>query len=291
MAPLLARGARGVGVSEPSGMRRASSAAAAASPSGCTTAPAVAPKAMRGPLTWPPLAPLATARTVRARAGAASSAGVSGAPGRPCTGIPRAAQMRTPAASTSALVSSAAARDRPMKRWLRSVTWPFGAIWTFSARRSPWATPALCRSSSPVSTHQPVAAATAGGSAPVMQDDVEVSGVPQATGTGLQVVEILAGTGPEARSGQEVSVHYTGWLTNGTKFDSSRDRGEPFSFGLGRGQVIRGWDEGVAGMKVGGRRRLVIPPELGYGSRGAGSLIPPGATLLFNVELLEVRPG
>ena len=147
-------------------MRRASSAAAAASPSGCTTAPAVAPNAMRAPLTLPPLAPLATARTVRARAGAASSAGVSGAPGRPCTGIPRAAQMRTPAASTSALVSSAAARDRPMKRWLRSVTWPFGAIWTFSARRSPWATPALCRSSSPVSTHQPVAAATAGGSGP-----------------------------------------------------------------------------------------------------------------------------
>ena len=124
-----------------------------------------------------------------------------------------------------------------------------------------------------------------------MHDDFQVSGVPQATGSGLQVVDILAGTGPEAASGQEVTVHYTGWLTNGTKFDSSRDRGEPFTFGLGRGQVIRGWDEGVAGMKVGGRRRLVIPPDLGYGSRGAGRVIPPGATLLFNVELLEVRPG
>jgi FKBP-type peptidyl-prolyl cis-trans isomerase len=122
-----------------------------------------------------------------------------------------------------------------------------------------------------------------------MQDDFQVNGTPQETGSGLQIVEILDGTGPEARSGQEVTVHYTGWLTNGTKFDSSRDRGEPFTFGLGRGQVIRGWDEGVAGMKVGGRRRLVIPPDLGYGSRGAGAVIPAGATLLFNVELLGVR--
>jgi FKBP-type peptidyl-prolyl cis-trans isomerase len=122
-----------------------------------------------------------------------------------------------------------------------------------------------------------------------MQDDFQVSGTPQPTGSGLQIVEIEAGTGPEARSGQEVTVHYTGWLTNGTKFDSSRARGDPFKFSLGRGQVIRGWDEGVAGMKVGGRRRLVIPPDLGYGSRGAGGAIPGGATLLFNVELLGVR--
>jgi len=122
-----------------------------------------------------------------------------------------------------------------------------------------------------------------------MQDDFQVSGTPQPTGSGLQIVEIEAGTGPEARSGQEVTVHYTGWLTNGTKFDSSRDRGDPFKFSLGRGQVIGGWDEGVAGMKVGGRRRLVIPPDLGYGSRGAGGAIPGGATLLFNVELLGVR--
>jgi FKBP-type peptidyl-prolyl cis-trans isomerase len=121
-----------------------------------------------------------------------------------------------------------------------------------------------------------------------MQEDFQVNGTPQPTGSGLQIVEIEAGTGPEARTGQEVTVHYTGWLTNGTKFDSSRDRGEPFKFGLGRGQVIRGWDEGVAGMKVGGRRRLVIPPELGYGARGAGGAIPGGATLLFNVELLGV---
>jgi FKBP-type peptidyl-prolyl cis-trans isomerase len=122
-----------------------------------------------------------------------------------------------------------------------------------------------------------------------MQDDFQVSGTPTATASGLQVIEIETGTGDEASTGQQVTVHYTGWLTNGTKFDSSRDRGDPFQFGLGKGQVIRGWDEGVAGMKVGGRRRLVIPPELGYGQRGAGGAIPPGATLLFNVELLGVR--
>jgi len=121
-----------------------------------------------------------------------------------------------------------------------------------------------------------------------MQDDFEISGTPTPTASGLQVIEIEPGTGEEARTGQEVTVHYTGWLTDGSKFDSSRDRGDPFKFGLGRGQVIRGWDEGVAGMKVGGRRRLVIPPELGYGQRGAGGAIPPGATLLFNVELLGV---
>jgi FKBP-type peptidyl-prolyl cis-trans isomerase len=122
-----------------------------------------------------------------------------------------------------------------------------------------------------------------------MQDDFQVSGTPTAAASGLQIIEIQPGSGDEARSGQQVTVHYTGWLTDGTKFDSSRDRGDPFQFGLGKGQVIRGWDEGVAGMKVGGRRRLVIPPELGYGQRGAGGAIPPGATLLFNVELLGVR--
>jgi FKBP-type peptidyl-prolyl cis-trans isomerase len=122
-----------------------------------------------------------------------------------------------------------------------------------------------------------------------MQDDFRIDGTPTPTASGLQIIEIQPGTGDEARAGQEVTVHYTGWLTDGRKFDSSRDRGDPFKFGLGKGQVIRGWDEGVAGMKVGGKRRLVIPPELGYGQRGAGGAIPPGATLLFNVELLGVR--
>jgi FKBP-type peptidyl-prolyl cis-trans isomerase len=109
------------------------------------------------------------------------------------------------------------------------------------------------------------------------------------TPSGLTIEDLILGTGDAAKSGQRVSVHYTGWTTDGKKFDSSKDRGQPFSFGLGRGEVIRGWDEGVAGMKVGGKRKLTIPPDLGYGSRGAGNVIPPNATLLFEVELLAVR--
>jgi FKBP-type peptidyl-prolyl cis-trans isomerase FkpA len=108
------------------------------------------------------------------------------------------------------------------------------------------------------------------------------------TDSGLKYEDLAEGDGPAAAAGQKVSVHYTGWLTDGRKFDSSLDRNEPFSFPLGRGMVIRGWDEGVAGMKVGGRRRLTIPPQLGYGSRGAGGVIPPNATLVFEVELLGI---
>jgi FKBP-type peptidyl-prolyl cis-trans isomerase FkpA len=106
---------------------------------------------------------------------------------------------------------------------------------------------------------------------------------------GLHYWDIKEGTGKEAKSGSNVSVHYTGWLTNGRKFDSSVDRGQPFKFELGAGQVIKGWDEGVKGMKVGGKRQLRIPPEMGYGSRGAGTVIPPNATLIFDVELLNVQ--
>jgi peptidylprolyl isomerase len=108
--------------------------------------------------------------------------------------------------------------------------------------------------------------------------------------SGLKFKDEVVGTGPEPKTGQQVTVHYTGWLDQngqqGKKFDSSRDRGQPFSFKIGAGQVIRGWDEGVASMKAGGRRTLVIPPELGYGARGAGGVIPPGATLIFDVELI-----
>jgi FKBP-type peptidyl-prolyl cis-trans isomerase FkpA len=108
------------------------------------------------------------------------------------------------------------------------------------------------------------------------------------TASGLKIEEMTEGTGAEARSGSDVTVHYTGWLTDGRKFDSSHDRRDPFSFALGRGNVIAGWDEGVAGMKVGGKRKLTIPPNLGYGARGAGGVIPPNATLVFEVELLAV---
>jgi FKBP-type peptidyl-prolyl cis-trans isomerase FkpA len=112
------------------------------------------------------------------------------------------------------------------------------------------------------------------------------------TPSGLQYEDELIGGGPEATAGKDVRVHYTGWLfengVQGAKFDSSRDRGDPFAFSLGAGMVIKGWDEGVQGMKVGGKRTLVIPAQLGYGARGAGGVIPPNATLKFDVELLAV---
>jgi len=108
------------------------------------------------------------------------------------------------------------------------------------------------------------------------------------TASGLIYEDLDPGAGAEAQRGQRVTVHYTGWLTSGAKFDSSKDRNDPFEFNLGRGEVIAGWDEGVTGMKVGGRRKLTIPAQLGYGARGAGGVIPPNATLVFEVELLAV---
>ncbi len=130
---------------------------------------------------------------------------------------------------------------------------------------------------------------------------VAVAGASQAPGTGgkvdekvitttsgLKYVDMVVGTGDEAKKGQTVRVHYTGWLKDGLKFDSSVDRGKPFEFELGAGRVIKGWDEGVAGMKVGGKRKLIIPAQLGYGDRGAGGVIPPGAELTFEVELLGI---
>jgi FKBP-type peptidyl-prolyl cis-trans isomerase FkpA len=108
------------------------------------------------------------------------------------------------------------------------------------------------------------------------------------TASGLIIEDLVTGEGAAATAGIEVTVHYTGWLTDGKKFDSSKDRDDPFVFPLGGGRVIRGWDEGVQGMKIGGRRKLTIPPALGYGARGAGGVIPPNATLVFEVELLAV---
>ncbi|EAW38923.1 FKBP-type peptidyl-prolyl cis-trans isomerase [Lyngbya sp. PCC 8106] len=109
------------------------------------------------------------------------------------------------------------------------------------------------------------------------------------TDSGLQYEDVKVGDGASPQKGQTVVVHYTGTLEDGTKFDSSRDRGQPFSFKIGVGQVIKGWDEGVGSMKVGGQRKLVIPSDLGYGARGAGGVIPPNATLLFDVELLDIK--
>ncbi len=124
---------------------------------------------------------------------------------------------------------------------------------------------------------------------PVEDGPPEVSGEPTVTESGLQFIDIEVGTGDAPQSGQTVEVHYTGWLTDGTKFDSSIDRGEPFSFTIGTGQVIDGWDEGVASMNVGGKRRLIIPPELGYGETGYPGVIPANTQIIFDVELLAIK--
>ena len=109
------------------------------------------------------------------------------------------------------------------------------------------------------------------------------------TASGLQYEDLVAGSGNSPSPGRQVTVHYTGWLTNGTKFDSSLDKNQPFTFTIGRGEVVPGWDEGVMTMKLGGKRKLIIPPELGYGAAGAGGVIPPNATLVFEVILLDIR--
>jgi FKBP-type peptidyl-prolyl cis-trans isomerase len=131
--------------------------------------------------------------------------------------------------------------------------------------------------------------ASAVGTAPESKESKESKQTPVADVKELKIEDLKVGTGAEAVAGKKVSVHYTGWLTDGKKFDSSVDRGEPFKFNLGAGQVIQGWDKGVAGMKVGGKRKLTIPSQLGYGERGAGGVIPPNATLVFDVELLGVE--
>jgi FKBP-type peptidyl-prolyl cis-trans isomerase len=129
-----------------------------------------------------------------------------------------------------------------------------------------------------------------GKAADLLGSDDLVAAKERTTPSGLKITDITVGTGEEAKSGDKVWVNYRGTLTNGKEFDSSYSRNEPFNFPLGAGRVIRGWDEGVAGMKVGGKRKLVIPPDLAYGERGAGGVIPPNATLIFDVELVKITP-
>ncbi len=134
-----------------------------------------------------------------------------------------------------------------------------------------------------------VACLASAGAGEVKEGDQAGGGQEVMTESGLKYIDLVAGSGRQAELGDQATVHYTGWLENGKKFDSSHDHGQPFSFRVGAGQVIKGWDEGVMGMKVGGKRKLIIPPDLGYGSRGAGNVIPPNATLTFDVELLGLR--
>jgi FKBP-type peptidyl-prolyl cis-trans isomerase len=164
-------------------------------------------------------------------------------------------------------------------------TFTFGLTAAFFLLSS-CATPAQ-QSADSTASAEPATAVTEQRSEPV--DTFQIPTELNSNPSGLQYKVLREGTGAVASNGQKVDVHYTGWLTDGTKFDSSRDRGKTFSFNLGQGQVIRGWDEGVAGMKVGEQRILVIPAELGYGARGAGGVIPPNAKLVFQVELVNVR--
>lgn len=156
--------------------------------------------------------------------------------------------------------------------------------------RRPVPAPPSNTSSNPAPTPTPVPTPTPAPSLPISNSvPTQVTGSPVTTASGLQYWDLITGTGETAVPGKIVKVHYTGWLANGAKFDSSLDRNRPFEFSLGAGRVIKGWDEGVAGMKVGGKRQLRIPSELGYGARGVGGRIPPNATLLFDVELLEIK--
>ena len=199
----------------------------------------------------------------------ASIACGGGEPTAQPTATPRAATA-TPARTATTAASTTAS------------TTPATASATSAAAATPATPPAAAVPTTPT-------AATASGINANAPGIPPLNGDVQRTPTGLGILDEVVGTGATPAVGQTVNVQYTGWLTNGQKFDSSRDRNQAFSFVLGRGQVIAGWDEGLATMKVGGKRRLVIPPALGYGARGAPGAIPPNATLIFDVELVGVR--
>ena len=189
-------------------------------------------------------------------------------------------------------------RPRPSARrsasWLGATLATIGLLLTAacaSPAASPTTAPTVKSGATAPAAQAPASPAAKAPSAP--SPGASPAGASGATATktasGLLIEDVVVGTGPSPAPGQTAVVHYTGWLPDGTKFDSSLDRGQPFQFPVGGGKVIRGWDEGVATMKVGGKRRLIIPPELGYGPSGAGKVIPPNATLIFEVELLDVR--
>ena len=170
----------------------------------------------------------------------------------------------------------------------RLITITLAAALAACANQTPddTAAPATATEAPPAAVSAPPAETTGGAAT---MDTFAMPTNLQTTASGLQYTVDQPGTGAQPQPGQTVSVHYTGWLTDGTKFDSSRDRGQPIEFPIGQGRVIQGWDEGVGAMKIGEKRTLVIPPSLGYGARGAGGVIPPNATLVFKVELVGVR--
>lgn len=176
-----------------------------------------------------------------------------------------------------------------LKRWIPSLVMMAFLAGACTPQNPPADTTTAPPPPAPVETVTPPPAGDAGSPQVARMDGPPPAGDQKTLPQGVKYTVLKPGQGEKARKSQTVQVHYTGWLTNGREFDSSRGRGEPFEFNLGTGQVIPGWDNGVEGMQIGEQRRLEIPPEQGYGSRGAGGVIPPDATLIFEVELLDIR--
>lgn len=176
-----------------------------------------------------------------------------------------------------------------LKRWIPSLVMMAFLAGACTPQNPPADTTTAPPPPAPVETVTPPPAGDAGSPQVARMDGPPPAGDQKTLPQGVKYTVLKPGQGEKARKSQTVQVHYTGWLTDGREFDSSRGRGEPFEFNLGAGQVIPGWDNGVEGMQIGEQRRLEIPPEQGYGSRGAGGVIPPDATLIFEVELLDIR--